>query len=102
MDRKKMILGAALAGMMTGAMGSAAKAMGGADRCYGVNKCKGVGACGGKDHTCHGKNACKGQGWLIIDKETCLKIEGGSLTPPWEKDGGKDDKKESKKDSKKK
>ncbi len=48
--------------------------------CYGVNKCKGVGDCGGKGHGCSGKNACKGQGFLEIDKDTCLKIEGGRLT----------------------
>ena len=49
-------------------------------KCYGVNKCKGAGACGGKGHSCAGQNACKGQGYLELDKETCLKIEGGRLT----------------------
>ena len=49
-------------------------------KCYGVNKCKGMGACGGKGHSCAGQNACKGQGYLELDKETCLKIEGGRLT----------------------
>jgi uncharacterized membrane protein len=51
------------------------------DRCYGVNACKGTGDCGGKGYSCAGQNACKGQGWLAIDEETCLKIEGGRLTP---------------------
>lgn len=50
-------------------------------RCYGVNKCKGAGACGGQGHSCAGENACKGQGYLKIDEETCLKIQGGRLTP---------------------
>ena len=50
-------------------------------KCYGVNKCKGTGECGGKGHSCAGENACKGQGWLTIDKDTCLKIQGGRLTP---------------------
>ena len=49
--------------------------------CYGVNKCKGAGACGGKGHSCSGQNACKAQGYLQIEKDTCLKIEGGRLTP---------------------
>ncbi len=49
-------------------------------KCYGVNKCKGAGTCGGKGHSCAGENSCKGQGYLNIDKETCLKIEGGRLT----------------------
>jgi uncharacterized membrane protein len=48
--------------------------------CYGVNKCKGAGACGGKGHSCAGENKCKGQGYLKVDKDTCLKIEGGRLT----------------------
>jgi hypothetical protein len=50
-------------------------------KCYGINKCKGTGECGGKDHSCAGKNACAGHGWLKIDKDKCLKIKGGRLTP---------------------
>ena len=48
--------------------------------CYGVNKCKAVGDCGGKGHSCAGKNACNRQGYIDMDKETCLKIDGGRLT----------------------
>ncbi len=50
-------------------------------KCYGVNKCKGVGDCGGQGHSCKGKNSCKRQGYVEMDKETCLKLDGGSLTP---------------------
>lgn len=53
--------------------------------CYGVNKCKSVGDCGGKGHSCAGKNSCSGQGYLDMDKELCLKIQGGRLTPEPEK-----------------
>ena len=49
--------------------------------CYGINKCKGTGDCGGKGHSCAGKNACKGQGYVELAKEDCLRIQGGSLTP---------------------
>jgi len=49
--------------------------------CYGVNKCKGTGDCGGKGHSCAGKNACKRQGYVDMDKETCLRLDGGRLTP---------------------
>ncbi len=49
--------------------------------CYGVNKCKGTGACGGKGHSCAGENKCKSQGFLKLDADTCLKIEGGRLKP---------------------
>jgi uncharacterized membrane protein len=53
--------------------------------CWGVNKCKGTGECGGKGHSCHGKNECGGQGWIKLDKEKCLKIKGGRLTAEEEK-----------------
>ena len=49
--------------------------------CYGVNACKGAGDCGGKDHSCAGKNECKGAGMIKLEKSTCLKINGGRLTP---------------------
>ena len=48
--------------------------------CYGINKCKGTGDCGGKAHSCHGENACKGQGYIDLNKEDCLRINGGRLT----------------------
>lgn len=48
--------------------------------CYGVNKCKGVGDCGGQGHSCKGENACKRQSFIDMDKDTCLKIDGGRLT----------------------
>ena len=66
---------------IAGAVTAPATALAADDACYGVNKCKGTGACGGKGHGCAGKNACKGAGWLHIDNDTCLKIDGGSLTP---------------------
>jgi uncharacterized membrane protein len=53
--------------------------------CYGINKCKGTGACGGKGHSCAGENKCKGKGLLKLDKDTCMKIEGGRLTAEPEK-----------------
>jgi hypothetical protein len=49
--------------------------------CHGVNKCAGKGKCGGEGHGCAGSNSCKGQGWLPMPKDSCLAIEGGSLTP---------------------
>jgi uncharacterized membrane protein len=78
-----MLLASAVAGLLSlGAFaGTAFAEQGEKVHCYGVNKCKGTGACGGKGHSCAGENACKGQGFLEIDKETCLKIEGGRLTP---------------------
>jgi uncharacterized membrane protein len=79
---KAVLVASAVAGMLAaGTLAPAAAAEGEKVRCYGINKCKGTGACGGKGHSCAGQNACKGQGYLELDKETCLKIEGGRLTP---------------------
>jgi uncharacterized membrane protein len=86
----KVLMASAVAGLLAlGATGTAqADEAAGKDskvKCYGVNKCKGTGACGGPGYSCAGNNACKGQGWLYIDKDTCLKIQGGRLTPEEEK-----------------
>ncbi|MFQ5351820.1 MAG: hypothetical protein ACE5D3_01965 [Candidatus Binatia bacterium] len=84
MKKGGLLLASAAAGllMMAATAGPAqANDSGEKVRCYGVNKCKGAGACGGKGHSCAGQNSCKGAGYLKIDKETCLKIQGGRLTP---------------------
>ena len=82
-NKGSLLLASAVAGLLTlAAPAGTALAEGDAKvACYGVNQCKGSGACGGKGHSCAGENACKGQGFLKIDKDTCLKIEGGRLTP---------------------
>jgi uncharacterized membrane protein len=48
--------------------------------CYGVNKCKGVGDCDGPGHSCAGQNECKRKGHIDMDKDTCLRLDGGRLT----------------------
>ena len=53
---------------------------GGSGACYGVNKCKGTGDCGGKGRSCAGSNACKGQAFIEMDKDDCVRLEGGRLT----------------------
>lgn len=83
-SKKNSLLVASMAGLMvvTGAtMMNAPVVHAAADACYGVNQCKGTGACGGKGHGCAGKNACKGEGWVHMDNDECLAMEGGSLTP---------------------
>jgi uncharacterized membrane protein len=88
MDRKtKVLLTASVAGLLAAA-GWAGQAQAQEEQqsaaakvpCYGVNKCQGVGACGGKGHSCHGQNTCAGQGYLELEKDDCLKIQGGRLT----------------------
>ncbi len=88
--RNKALLAAAVAGILSAALSAQAGEKGKmkmkekADAnvpCYGVNKCGGTGKCGGEGHSCAGTNSCKGQGWLPMPKDSCLAIEGGSLTP---------------------
>lgn len=82
-NKKSALLASAITGLlvMAGVAGTASAEDAKKVHCYGVNKCKGTGACGGKGHSCAGENSCKGQGFLDIDEETCLKIEGGRLKP---------------------
>ena len=85
--KKRALIAASVAGLMAatavgtahGAEGAAAPA--GKVPCYGINKCKGAGDCGGKGNSCAGKNACKGTAFIKLEKDTCLKIQGGRLTP---------------------
>lgn len=86
MSRKQALLAASVAGLVAAAgiaFGQSAQAEEASSKvpCYGINKCKGAGDCGGKGHTCAGQNGCAGQGYIKLEKETCLKIKGGSLTP---------------------
>lgn len=82
----KTVLVTALAGLLLAPAARAEeKKSGEAEKspCWGINKCKGVGDCGaeGCRHSgCHGSNGCRGQGFLRLEKETCLKIENGRLT----------------------
>ena len=89
MDRQRALVTASVVGLLAaaGAWSALAQAYeghsegeGAAAPCYGINKCKGTGDCGGKGHSCAGRNACKGQGYLELAPEDCLKIEGGRLT----------------------
>lgn len=85
--KKQRAVMAAVAGLLAAGMsafGSHAQAHGeeaeGEAHCYGINKCKGTGDCGGKSHSCGGQNACKGQGYISLSEDDCLRIESGRLT----------------------
>ena len=85
MDGKvRAIVMASVAGLIAAAGMSAAgeEEQAGAEKvpCYGINKCKATGDCGGKGHSCAGQNQCGGQGYLSLERETCLKIQNGRLT----------------------
>lgn len=84
--KHQALLVASVAGLLAAGLvsGSTAQAHAGEGKvsCYGINKCKGTGDCGGKGHACAGKNECQGKGYVEVDsEETCLQIAGGSLTP---------------------
>ena len=83
--RKQVLIAASVAGLMAAAAAATAQTAQAADEgkvpCYGINKCKGAGDCGGKGHGCAGKNECGGQGYINLAKDDCLRIKGGSLTP---------------------
>jgi len=50
-------------------------------KCYGINECKGHGACGAPDgsHDCAGKNSCKGKGWVKVESEKACTDKGGEV-----------------------
>ena len=83
--KKRVVLAASVAGLLA-AVSLSQRAMAEMDKptsdnvpCYGINKCKGMGECGGKGHSCSGKNECAGQGYVELSKEKCMKIQGGRL-----------------------
>jgi len=91
--RSRLLLIASLAGALTLpviALGAGDQAKNDKSRsekvhCYGVNKCKATGDCGGKGHSCANQNACKRQGYVEMDEKTCLRLDGGRLTEKEEK-----------------
>ena len=47
--------------------------------CFGINSCKGTGACKTASNDCKGKNACKGKGFVSLTKAEC-EAKGGKTT----------------------
>ena len=88
-SRSRRILVASLASALALPALAGAQEQGGKSgekvHCYGVNKCKGTGDCGGPGHSCANQNSCKRQGYVDMDKDTCLRIDGGRLTATEEK-----------------
>ena len=82
--KKQALIAASVAGLMAAGTVAVTQPAQAADKkvpCYGINKCKETGDCGGKDHGCAGKNSCELKGYINLAKEDCLRIKGGSLTP---------------------
>ena len=94
-SKKSLLMGAAVAGLMISCTGTTteknmAEVKQGEVMCYGVNSCKGKGACHGKVDACSGKNgcqaetkcggqnSCKGKGLVKLSKADC-KAKGGKV-----------------------
>ncbi len=61
---------------LTPARAKAAKSV----HCFGINACKGKGACKSAKNACKGQNSCKGQGWLPEKSaKACVKAMGGTV-----------------------
>lgn len=73
-----VVLAATAAAMLvTGtAIAPEAEAGSGKVHCYGVNSCKGTGACKTASNACKGQNACKGKGFVELSKGACKKKGG--------------------------
>jgi uncharacterized membrane protein len=80
MEKKMALAGAAIAAisMAAGCAHTHQQMAGDGSKCFGVNACKGQGACSGPGHSCNGKNACKGQGWLSLAQADC-ESKGGTF-----------------------
>jgi uncharacterized membrane protein len=98
-SKNRRVLVASLSGALALPLSpsSARAAEGDTVHCYGVNKCKGTGDCGGKGRSCAGTNECKRAGYIDMDKDTCLRLDGGRLT----EEPAADEKAEEDKDEKK-
>jgi uncharacterized membrane protein len=92
MNKKQLLLGAAMAGILSiGTFGRADEAKPAAPKgkkkaekvhCYGVNKCAGKGKCATAGlNECAGKNSCKGKGYLELTKGMCSKKKGSTEAP---------------------
>lgn len=63
--------------VFSGALATSAFAAGGTEgKCFGVNGCKGQGACKTAQNDCKGHNACKGKGFLVMTDTECAEMGG--------------------------
>ena len=76
MNKKAILLGAALSGLLLGVTSCSTTPSGPVGKCHGMNSCKGTGDCGGKGSTCAGQNQCKGKGWKKMSKSECEEEAG--------------------------
>lgn len=78
MDRK-LIIGTAAALFAAATVATAAHGQA-TNKCYGINSCKGQGACKSARTSCKGKNTCKGQGMTVTGTTLECTASGGAPT----------------------
>jgi len=63
--------------IVSGTLATSAFAAGGTEgKCFGVNGCKGQGACKTAQNDCKGMNACKGHGFIVMTDTECAEKGG--------------------------
>ena len=63
--------------LVTGTLATSVMAAGGTQgKCFGVNGCKGQGACKTTQNGCKGHNTCKGKGWVAMTDTECAEASG--------------------------
>ncbi len=74
-------IAAAAAALMLGGVVSAPTSAQAAEKvqCFGVNSCKGQGACKTASNECKGQNGCKGQGFVSLTAAECT-AKGGKTS----------------------
>ena len=77
-DKNKLIVAAAIAGIL--GMGAPVFAADDAGKveCAGVNGCKGKSDCKTASNECAGKNGCKGKGMMKMSKADCDKAQAAA------------------------
>lgn len=70
---------AAAAFMLSGAVAAPTAVAQEKVQCFGVNSCKGTGACKTATNSCKGQNACKGQGFVLLTGPDCT-AKGGKTS----------------------
>lgn len=49
--------------------------------CFGINSCKGQGACNTATNSCAGQNSCKHKGWITVESAKVCADKGGTVVP---------------------
>lgn len=79
MEKKELLLIAAMTALLAGAEQASSSERSGKFRCVGVNSCKGTTECKTTTNACKGKNSCRGQGWLHTKTAKECKTKGGKI-----------------------